>query len=178
MTNAEWAEKTLQRNINQVGFVTRDLNRSMQQWIDYLGIGPWLVIEYDSSYWDWIKGPDGEELPPIKMRIAVAQTKTVQIELVEPVSGTDEYMTHLEEKGEGLHHICEEVNYEDLKRMIHEFKEKGIDVWQMGKMKDNYYALMSSEGTIDFTYELGVSSGPRNFPPHAISWYPPEIAEK
>lgn len=176
MTNAEWTEKTLKRNINQIGFVTRDLDRSMQQWIDYLGIGPWMVFEFDSSYWDYIKGPDGEELPPVKLRVALCQTGTVQIELVQPISGAGEYMTHLEEKGEGIHHFCEDVKFEDLDRIVREFKDKGIDVWQAGKKNDNYYVLMNSEGTLDFVYELGVTQGEFNFPAHAISWYPKEKA--
>ncbi|MDQ0391776.1 hypothetical protein [Labrys monachus] len=46
MTNDELRELNKHRQIQQIAFLSRDLERSMQAWIDVLRIGPWRVFRF------------------------------------------------------------------------------------------------------------------------------------
>ena len=48
MTNKELEEFNKHRKIWQICAVTNDLERTMQQWVDKLKIGPWKVRSFNS----------------------------------------------------------------------------------------------------------------------------------
>jgi hypothetical protein len=70
-------------NVRQIGYVTPDLQRSMQFMIDKAGIGPWFLAERltirDCAY----RGVTSD----LELSIAVANSGSLQIELIEPVGG-------------------------------------------------------------------------------------------
>src|SRR6185437_7323284 len=46
MTNEELRALNKTRQIQQIAWLTRDLEKSMQAWIDILRIGPWRVFRF------------------------------------------------------------------------------------------------------------------------------------
>lgn len=53
MTNKELEEFNKHRKIWQICAVTNDLERTMQQWVDKLKIGPWKVRSFNSENMDY-----------------------------------------------------------------------------------------------------------------------------
>lgn len=82
-------------------YIVRDLEATAQTLSDSLGIGPWNI---------WTIVPAecrlrGKE-SPMSFRVALAATPMGNFELVTPHSGRSALDEHLEEFGEGFHHIC------------------------------------------------------------------------
>ena len=87
----------------QVAMVVEDLEASVHAHWDLLGIGPWSVYTLapprlkDGFY-------HGREVE-FSLRHALGWSGDVQFELVQPLDGPSIFADHLEEHGEGLHHI-------------------------------------------------------------------------
>jgi len=89
--------------ISRVAIVVNDLQKTVEDYWNILGIGPWAIYEwgepfvYDRKYHG--KPSWGRD------RIALAEVGGVMLELWQPVGGDSIYRDFLEEYGEGLHHI-------------------------------------------------------------------------
>ena len=66
----------------QNGYVVRNIEAAMRHWIDVLGVGPWFYIDHlpvaDFQY----KGQPS----PVDISLALANSGTLQIELIQPHS--------------------------------------------------------------------------------------------
>ena len=82
--------------LNQIGIVVRDSDKVMESWTSLFGIGPWRVVEVPFTDLDGSPG---------KVKLCFADLGGVQFELIEPVEGRIFHSQHLEEHGEGLHHL-------------------------------------------------------------------------
>jgi methylmalonyl-CoA/ethylmalonyl-CoA epimerase len=67
---------------------------------------------------------DVEEVPEQAVRIAFLPVGESEIELVEPLSTGSGVAKFLEKRGEGLHHVCFEV--EDIEAALQDLADKGI----------------------------------------------------
>ena len=98
------------RRIDHIAIVVRDLDASLRFYRDMLGIIPSRVIDFprESVKIAFLPpgGPGGSE-----------------IELLEPTSAETGVARFLETRGEGLHHICLEV--EDIDRALGELQVAG-----------------------------------------------------
>jgi|UniRef100_A0A7V5XZ57 methylmalonyl-CoA epimerase len=65
-----------------------------------------------------------EEVKERKVRVAFIPLGDTRIELVEPLTADSPIKKFLDEKGNGLHHICFEVSA--IEKLVEELKEKGI----------------------------------------------------
>lgn len=108
--------------IRQVAIVVRDLQSVAKNYWDILGIGPWVIHEweapmvYDRTYHGrpaWARE-----------RLALAQVGGLQLELVQPVEGDSIYRDAIAEHGEGLHHMNFLV--EDLEKASEIFRQQGF----------------------------------------------------
>ena len=70
--------------------------------------------------------PNIEEVPRDSVRVAFLGIGESSIELVEPISPQSSIAKFIEKKGEGLHHICYEVD--DIEETLKKFKNKGIEL--------------------------------------------------
>jgi methylmalonyl-CoA/ethylmalonyl-CoA epimerase len=61
-----------------------------------------------------------------QVRVAILPTENGDIELVEPTSSDSGVAKFLARRGEGLHHICLEV--EDMDTTVNQMKAHGLDV--------------------------------------------------
>jgi|SRR5579875_1312403 methylmalonyl-CoA epimerase len=101
------------KRIDHVAIIVRSIEQALVFYRDTLGIEPSEIREVPSEQvriaFLPLGGPGGSE-----------------IELVEPLSANASLNRFLEKRGEGLHHICLEV--EDIDAALRELREKGAPV--------------------------------------------------
>jgi len=175
MTNAELRELNRSRRIHQIAWVTRDLEKSMQSWVDNLKIGPWQVLTFTNETADYLKIDGKEVTEPFKFLVAITWLGDIQLELIQPVYGPTTYEDHLSRKGEGLHHIKEYIPDEQTEATLASYRAKGIAVTQTGKFDADYHYYLDTEPKLDFVLELG-NCPVLDLPPEMFTMFPPEDA--
>jgi methylmalonyl-CoA/ethylmalonyl-CoA epimerase len=107
-----------------------------------------------------------------RMRLALAQAGSMVIELIQPLSGNNIYVEHLDRKGEGLHHVG--VFVPSFDRAVAEAQQQGFSVLQSGrgygKLGDGGFAYLDTEATLGLILEL-IEVPRERVPPEAE--YPP-----
>lgn len=108
--------------IRQIGIVVRDLDKTIEH-LTSLGLGPFQRTEaiHPSTRMRGRK-------VSYEVKLGFAQQGPVQIELIEYQRGETIQKEFLDEKGEGLHHICFQVK--DINATVEKFTKKGIKVLQ------------------------------------------------
>lgn len=138
------------RRIMQIGYVVKDIKKSIDDYSKRLGTGPWDVYTFCA--------PDLRDAiyrgKPIdhKFIVAILWNKTTQLELIQPVEGTNIYTEFLDRHGEGLHHVKERVD--DCQKELEDYRTRGIGVLQSGRFDDEHYYL-DTESIFEFVYEIG-----------------------
>lgn len=123
-------------HLGQIGIVVYNATRTMEH-LESLGIGPWMLWEGTPEFTIEKQGPVNASL-----KILMAYSGSVQIELIEVTSGRSYYNDTLD-KREGLHHLGYMVN--NLEKRIEECKAAGIEVLQRGQIKSKGF-------TVDYAY--------------------------
>jgi len=96
------------KKVNHVGVVVEDIDAALSFWQDALG------IRLDHV----------EEVPSQKVRVAFLPVGESEVELVQPTSQDSGTAKFLQERGQGMHHLCLEVD--DLVGMLADLKEKDV----------------------------------------------------
>jgi methylmalonyl-CoA epimerase len=103
----------LPKRIDHVAIIVRNIERALVFYRDMLGIMPGEI----------------KEVPAEQVRIAflpMGGPAGSEIELIEPTTPGSSLAQFLEKRGEGLHHICLEV--ENIDAALAEMQEKGAPV--------------------------------------------------
>ena len=94
------------RKIVQIGFLTSNLQRSMDMWIEKNNVGPWRVCTMNnqsvSGNGFLVDGAMVDE--PFQYFIAISYIGDMQVELIQPDYGPTIYQKFIDEHGEGIHH--------------------------------------------------------------------------
>lgn len=101
------------RRIDHVAIIVRNIEEALTFYRDTLGIAPSAI----------------KEVPTEQVRIAflpLGGPGGSEIELIEPSTPDSSLAKFLEKRGEGLHHICLEVD--DIDATLEEMQEKGAHV--------------------------------------------------
>ena len=139
-----------EKKIIQVGIVVKDLEKYVRQYNDFFGAGPWDIYEYgpprmtEGTYMG--KPADWSAL------IGFCQTGDVQLELIQPLKGPNIYFDHLENKGEGLHHIKE--RFDNCQEVVAEYKKKGVPMIQSGKFGGGEFYYFDTVPFLGILYEI------------------------
>ena len=90
----------------QIGIMVRDLEATIQHYVDEYGIGPWQRHEELTP--DNAKDVRIYGQPAALWRVAAASAMVGQVmwELIEPLDDESIFARFLAEKGEGVHHIA------------------------------------------------------------------------
>ncbi|HOF25540.1 MAG TPA: methylmalonyl-CoA epimerase [Anaerolineaceae bacterium] len=94
--------------INHVAIVVQDIDAALNFWEQTFG------LELDHV----------EDVPSQKSKVAFLPLGESEIELVQPTTSDSGLANFLEKRGEGMHHICIEV--EDIDATLAELKSKGV----------------------------------------------------
>jgi hypothetical protein len=113
--------------VRQNGYVVRDIEAAMKHWVEVLGVGPWFYLEHfpitDFRYRDTPS--------PVDVSIALANSGTLQIELIEQRNDAPSMFRDFLDAGhEGLQHLAYwPVDFEDvLERAL----DRGCRIGQSG----------------------------------------------
>lgn len=136
--------------ICQIGIVVRDLQKAVDNYWASLGIGPWMTIRMEPPLLRdvTLRGKPVEA----SMMAAIAQSGSLQLELIQPLEGPSIWKEFLEERGEGVHHV--QSLDQDPKAALVAFKEIGIDVLMSGRIGDNIFYYMDTEPLLGTIYEF------------------------
>lgn len=98
------------REIVQLGIVVDDVSQTAAQYTRLLGVTDWRFLEFQAPD-DWNGLFKNVPAPGARFHIkaAIAWHGAMQIELLQPVSGTSTHMDFLHAHGPGIHHLSFDV---------------------------------------------------------------------
>lgn len=139
--------------IEHIGIVVKDVEKAMQSYGSVLGWGPFQVLEIDLKEFTYHGHPCNGRL-----KVALSQGGSVQIDLIEVLEGETPYSDFLMEKGGGLHHLCCAA-VDDLDSVLDELAAVGIETVFHGALPDlgvraAYVAGDKTEGVMIELYEV------------------------
>lgn len=98
------------KKINHVAILVKDIEDALVFWRDKLG----LPLEHI------------EDVPSQASKVAFLPLGESEIELVQPTDSDSSLSKALEKRGEGMHHLCIEVD--DIEVMVRRLKEKEVQL--------------------------------------------------
>ncbi len=134
-------------SVSQVGIVIKDMDETIDYYENVLGLDTFVrpEITYLEKYYygdpvdsEWIMG--------------FSSLGSVELELIQPITGPTIYHDFLKEKGEGLHHLGFDVD--DIKEKIALCKKLGIEIIQGGKGATSQFEYLDTEKTGGVIFEL------------------------
>ena len=156
-------------DVQQVALVVRNLDATLEEYTNRLGIGPWRVMLCEPPRLTDMR-IRGEPIG-YSMRLAVAQTGRTMWEIIEPLDGPSIYQEFLDEHGEGIHHLVVEHEGLDFDEALARFGASGCPPLMEGCLDGIRYAYVESEGPLKTTFEL-VHRPPGHERPAPDYWYP------
>lgn len=161
----------LQNGVAQVALIVQDLDKTVENYWNYFGIGPWHFYTYGKPL---VKKMSYRGEPvEYKMRVALSWIGSLRIELIEMLEGPTVYADFVKEHGHGVHHFG--VLVESMQEAITQAQEAGLTMTQdgagFGKDGDGHYAYLNTEEIIGTTIEL-IERPKGRLEPEKI--YPPE----
>ena len=96
------------KKINHIAIVVENIEDALGFWRDHLG------LDVDHV----------EEVPSQASKVAFMPIGEGEVELVEPTDKETGLGKYLEKRGEGMHHLCIEVD--DIEGMLRNLKAKGV----------------------------------------------------
>lgn len=145
--------------ITQVSLVVKDIQDTMTNYWNILGIGPWNIWEvappfaHDFMY--------KSKPANVTAKVGYAMAGEIQIELIEPVSGKSLYNDFIAKHGEGLHHLRFLVD--DIDKTTEIMNKEGFPTLMSGGLSDGGFAYYDTAGTLKCIWEA--SQAPKTMPP-------------
>ncbi|KAA8679074.1 VOC family protein [Clostridium sp. HV4-5-A1G] len=100
--------------IEHVGFVVRDLDKSIDHFKNFYGIEEFQIYYFSPTRaWSY-----GKEIKNYKLKIAMCNVNGISsgIEIIQPISGDGVHKDFIESNNNGLHHIAFKVDDYDYWR--------------------------------------------------------------
>ncbi|UCG54889.1 MAG: VOC family protein [Dehalococcoidia bacterium] len=127
--------------IAQISIFVRDIEKTIKNYQDILGIGPWELFDvkpsmlYDVTY----RGKPGK----YTMKVGLTKLGSIELELIQPTSGRSAYTDFIARHGEGINHLAFAVDCVERTNKLME--EEGFSIIQSGRRYDG-------RGTDDWSY--------------------------
>ncbi len=158
--------KAGQYNVEQIGLVVPDLDQAMQYYWRLCGIGPWNVYTNSAPP---LKCVYRGQPANYKVKVALALTGEVQMELIEYIEGDTIHRDFIQAGQQGIEHFG--VMVPDLDEALKPYTRKGISILQqvdgLGLSKDGRYAYLDTQATLGTVLEL-IQKSTRPMPPERI----------
>ena len=157
----------LKNGVAQIAFVVEDLDKTVKNYMERFGIGPWHFYTYGKPLVKRMtrKGQPAE----YKMRVALSYFGPMRIELIQPLEGDTVYEEFVQKHGYGIHHLG--ILVDDMDKALEEAEQGGFPMTQdgagFGPDDDGHYAYLDTEDVIGTTIELICRPKRRN-PPEKI----------
>jgi hypothetical protein len=159
----------LAQNITQVGIVVRDLDTALENYTNKLGVGPWRIYTYAPPR---LINTRVRGVPvAYSMRLAIAMTKDMMWELIQPLDGPSIYWEFLRDHGEGIHHVMIDYGDRTLAAVTAEFAARGWQPLMEGSYLGSQFAYFDTESSLTTVMEVRYSE-PGWVRPEPERWYP------
>lgn len=138
------------KGIAQVALVVKDVQKTVENYWNILGIGPWGIYEMRSPMLTELTyhGKPGQ----FSMKVALTKVGTTELELIEPVSGDNIYSDFIAEHGEGFHHVQYVVdNVDEITQMM---SKKGFPLLMSGHVGDSAFAYYDTVDAFKTIWEV------------------------
>ncbi len=96
------------KKVNHIAIVVENIENALEFWQGQLG----LILDHI------------EDVPSQASKVAFLPVGEGEVELVEPTDPESGLAKYLEKRGEGMHHLCFQVD--DIEAMLDLLKEKGV----------------------------------------------------
>ncbi len=140
--------------LSQIGLVVDDVRKTARFLKDLLGIEEWKFEDWPpQNRPGWQSSIEGKEAT-WKTRLAFANFKNIELELIENAEGISAYSEFLQTKGKGIHHLLFEVD--NLEDAVFRLKRKGIKekMSATGRLPGTKWVLMDTLDLLGFDLEL------------------------
>lgn len=154
------------RNYKQIAVVVRDVYEAMDNWSTLLGIGPWDVRHFTQDTMRDFTYMGELVTEPFDFICAVTWVGEVEMELIQPIAGPNIYWKHLEDEGEGLHHIKDVMPDEEIAAAVKRFEDAGCRVTQTGWIDNDVHFYFDTKEKLGMVYEIG--NGGKIGPPQEV----------
>jgi len=133
--------------MSQIGLVVKDMDKTIEYYEKVLGMGPFVrpdITYKEKRYYgktvnsEWIMG--------------FCSLGSVELEMIQPITGPTIYHDFLQEKGEGLHHLGFDVK--DIEKKLALCEEIGIKVIQGGQGETSRFEYLDTEAIGGVIFEL------------------------
>ena len=124
----EWEEKVASRSVDPYTAAAALLGQEASTALDHVGVAVRRLDDRLPLYRDLLGLPhlETEEVQSEGVRAAFLPAGRTRIELLEPVRDDASLARHLEKRGEGVHHLCFQV--EDLDAALERFRAAGHEI--------------------------------------------------
>ncbi|MBD2867666.1 VOC family protein [Paenibacillus arenilitoris] len=138
------------RTITQVGLLVNDIEATSQAYADFFGV--------EKPNWFWTDTADKAqteykgEASVARAKLAFFDMGSLQLELIEPDEHPSTWRDHLNQYGEGPHHIAFVID--GMKEKIALMEKNGMALVQKGEYTGGRYAYMDTFPTLKVMLEL------------------------
>ncbi len=128
--------------LSQIGIVVKDLEQAVAYYENTLGFGPFLRSGVDFNLvFEYIEYRGNRVETEFLM--AFGTIGSLELELIQPVSGPSIYREFLDNGCEGFHHLCFDVD--DLEERLARYRAMGIEALMEGRTRDSGFAYLDTE---------------------------------
>jgi methylmalonyl-CoA/ethylmalonyl-CoA epimerase len=141
MESKEDGEKLILPEPTHIGYVTRDIERTMENFQKYFGLESFkkMVPDYFNRQYH---GKPGD----FKMQLAFARVGNIVYELIQVLQGKTIYEDFMNEHGEGIHHLGYEIS--DLAKWTEAYGKVGIEPIMSAERVGLKWAYFDTPGII------------------------------
>jgi len=125
------------KDITQVDLVVKDVQKTAENYWNILGIGPWDIYALHTPMLSEVTYHG--KPTQFSMKLGVATVGTVQLELIEPLSGDSLYSDFLAEYGEGPHHL--QFTTDNIDEITQIMAKDGFPPLMSGRIGDGAFAF-------------------------------------
>ena len=141
--------------IAQIGYVVRDIDAAMDNWLRH-GVGPWFYVDDVQIDYFRYRGVDSD----MKMSVALANSGDVQLELIQPRNDAPSmYKDFLDSGREGMQHIAYWSH--DYQSLLDQALADGYVIGQEGRIggEQGRFAYLDTEREQGTVIEISDISG-------------------
>lgn len=138
--------------INQIGYVVRDIHATMHHWIDH-GVGPWFYLEQVKLDYFRYHRTDS----PVQLSIAIANSGNLQLELIQQRNDAPSVYIDFLAAGREAQHIAYWTT--DFQALYDRALSLGYTVAQEGLVGGGRFAYLDTEHTPGTMIEISDISG-------------------
>lgn len=138
------------RTITQIGILVNDIEETSQQYANFFGV--------EKPNWFWTDTVDAAqteyngESSVARSKLAFFDMGSLQLELIEPDEHPSTWREHLDQHGEGPHHIAFVVD--GMKEKVALMEKNGMSLVQKGEYTGGRYAYMDTFKQLKIMLEL------------------------